>query len=400
MNAATHGNRQRPLPVRITPIVLGLVLASWPAGSPASTYVVHPDGSGDFPTIQQALDAAVDGDDIVLTDGTFHEAGDLDFHGRSLVLRSASGDPHTCVLDPVGRGFNLHSGETRAARIEGITVYEGQAHDDSEQGGGARIWNASPTFSNCIFDNCCAIYGNAVFTDGGAPLLQDCDFHCGCVAIPDGRGGAIFAYNSNVTVEDSRFFWNGETSAGTVYAEASDLTFSRCTFGAIIGLDECFYLDGGTTRFFHCSVALASGDALFRLVGDATLIADHSIFANGNESMVSVICSAASTAQFSCCDVFGFLGGNWVNCLAGQQELSGNLSQDPHFCEPMDALAGLERRLCNLPDIDLSLRTDSPCAEENNPDCGLIGAHGVACDGPVPVEATSWGWIKERFRSR
>jgi hypothetical protein len=397
MNAATQGNRQRPLSARITPVVLGLVLASWPVGSPAATYVVHPDGSGDFPTIQQALNAAVDGDDVVLTDGTFREAGDLDFHGRSIVLHSASGDPRRCVLDPAGGGFSLHSGETRAARIEGITVYEGSGYDHGDEGGGALLWNASPTFSRCVFDNCCADDGDAIYADGGAPLFQDCDFYCGCFST-DARGGAISAHASNVTVEGSRFFWNSQPSAGTVYAEASDLTFSRCVFGAIIGLDECFYLEGGTTRFLNCSVGLAAGDVHFRLVGGANLIADHSIFAHGLDSMAFVSCSGASAAQFSCCDVFGFAGGNWVDCLAGQQELSHNLSQDPFFCEQMGALAGQERRVCNLPNLDLGLRADSPCAGENNPDCGLIGALDVACSGPVPVEVTSWGRIKSRYR--
>jgi pectin methylesterase-like acyl-CoA thioesterase len=35
----------------------------------ADVFVVSPDGSGDFPTIQAAVDAASDGDDIELTDG-------------------------------------------------------------------------------------------------------------------------------------------------------------------------------------------------------------------------------------------------------------------------------------------------------------------------------------------
>ena len=50
--------------------VFGLLLILC-LGAAAETYVVTPDGTGDFPTIQTAIDAAGDGDIIELTDGTF-----------------------------------------------------------------------------------------------------------------------------------------------------------------------------------------------------------------------------------------------------------------------------------------------------------------------------------------
>jgi hypothetical protein len=37
----------------------------------ATTYLVTPDGTGDYPTIQLAVDAVVDGDIIELTPRTF-----------------------------------------------------------------------------------------------------------------------------------------------------------------------------------------------------------------------------------------------------------------------------------------------------------------------------------------
>jgi hypothetical protein len=65
----------------------------------ATTYVIEPDGSGDFPTIQAAINASSDGDIIELADGTFTGAGnrDVDVAGRAVTVRSQSGDPETCV---------------------------------------------------------------------------------------------------------------------------------------------------------------------------------------------------------------------------------------------------------------------------------------------------------------
>jgi hypothetical protein len=55
--------------MRYTAIALGAILL-WPAAS-ATTYVVRPDGVGDFLFIQDAIDAAHDGDAIALADGIF-----------------------------------------------------------------------------------------------------------------------------------------------------------------------------------------------------------------------------------------------------------------------------------------------------------------------------------------
>jgi len=93
-------------------IVVAIVLAAPLAGS-ATTYLIEPDGTGDFPTIQDALFAAASGDTVALADGTFTGAGNrnLNFVGKSLVVRSQSGLPNTCTIDCqyAGRGFTLVS---------------------------------------------------------------------------------------------------------------------------------------------------------------------------------------------------------------------------------------------------------------------------------------------------
>jgi hypothetical protein len=83
-----------------------------------------------------------------------------------------------------------------------------------------------------------------------------------------------------------------------------------------------------------------------------------------------------------CCDVFGNAGGDWVDCIAGQEGGNGNISADPLFCD--------------RPGGDFTIDAASPCAPAHSGGCGLIGALGVDCDSPV--EATSWGAIKARFR--
>jgi hypothetical protein len=126
-----------------------------------------------------------------------------------------------------------------------------------------------------------------------------------------------------------------------------------------------------------------SGQALLDTTG---LLMDHTIIAF-NQSL-SVLCNLGS-ASLSCCDIFGneSYGGyeeDWVGCIAGQLGIDGNVHVDPEFCDPAHG--------------DWHLRSTSPCAPENNPSCGLIGAWPVGC-GPVATVATSWGELKAVFRA-
>lgn len=88
-------------------------------------------------------------------------------------------------------------------------------------------------------------------------------------------------------------------------------------------------------------------------------------------------------ADLACCDLLGNAGGDWVGEIADQLGTAGNIALDPLLCDPE---AG-----------DFHLRDDSPCAPDQSPWCGQIGAWEVSC-GATPAVATRWGAIKARFR--
>jgi hypothetical protein len=117
-------------------LFVGVVLVAAPTALP-TTYTVNPEGTGDFPTIQAAIDAVVDGDVIELTDGTFTGDGNhnLDFAGKSIAVCSQSGNPESCVIDcgrhepdaGVHRGFCFQSGEGPECLVRGLTIRNGWA---------------------------------------------------------------------------------------------------------------------------------------------------------------------------------------------------------------------------------------------------------------------------------
>jgi len=127
----------RPEAMRIIAATI-IILASCGSSPRAAVHVIHPDGSGDFPTIQQAIAATDSGDVIVLADGIFagEENHNLDFLGKPLTLRSQSGNPAACIIECTSgpgdpdiphRAFTFHNYEDSSAVIRDITIYNGSA---------------------------------------------------------------------------------------------------------------------------------------------------------------------------------------------------------------------------------------------------------------------------------
>src|SRR5512146_2363 len=82
----------------------------------------------DFSTIQAAVTQSGSRDTVLVGPGTYTGAGnrDIDFGGVDVAVISRDG-PEATLLDceRAGRGFYLHSYETSASRIEGLTIRNG-----------------------------------------------------------------------------------------------------------------------------------------------------------------------------------------------------------------------------------------------------------------------------------
>ena len=94
-------------------------------------------------TIQSGIDAASNGDVVIVRDGTYAGAGnrDIDFKGKAIHLKSENG-PERCIIDARGsesephRGFAFQNYEGPDSILDGFAITGGFAVSD--RGGG---WN-------------------------------------------------------------------------------------------------------------------------------------------------------------------------------------------------------------------------------------------------------------------
>ncbi len=357
----------RTIPDLVAWVLGGLLLGAALVGpAHGSTYLVTPDGSGDFPTIAAAVAAATHGDVIELGDGTFSEDGNRDVSclGKAVTIRSASGNAELCIIDCGGsalenhRGFYLHGGEGAGTVIENLTIQGGY----QRTGGGISISTGAVPGPRLIG---CVIEGNTVSDAGGG-------LYCvGAVELIDCR------------ILDN----NAANGAGVLVS--GDLTMTGCTIAGneisvAQGTGAAVYLTGAGL-ITSCTIADNSSPSvgdLFHLRVDLTRI-ENCIIAE-NPGGMPVYCCCQGSAELWCCNIFGNADGDWVACAAGQEEVNDNQSIDPIFCRD------------NNPDLPYSLSSASPCLEAAQPECGLLGAWEQGCED-TPVHQASWGRIKTLF---
>jgi hypothetical protein len=369
-------------------LAAAVILAGLMPASARSTVIHVP---ADEPTIQEGVSAAASGDTVLVSPGTYSGPlnRDIDFGGVNVILRAAAG-PEVTVIEcsRAGRGFHFHGGEDPTALVDGFTVIRG----DEVHGGAVLCENSSPTLRDCLFEmNRSTETGGAMACFAASPFIANCTFWGNTSEIAlHGRGGGLHcAEGSSPTVTGCVFFGNTSDAGGAVASTgASSPSMIHCLIygNAADSGGALACLDSSCATVEHCTMAgnIGVGGAGIYCGGISSVGAVSTIIAFGYKG-TAVECSPGGSATLACCDVYWNEYGDWCGCLEGQNGIDGNICADPLFCWYADPLNRY------------TLHADSPCAPENSPGCGGIGAFGVGC-GPTAVVATSWGALKGRFR--
>jgi hypothetical protein len=199
---------------------------------PAVIYV--PD---DYPTIQEAIDAAAHGDTVIVKPGTYVE--NIDFLGKPITVMSEHGADVT-VIDGGKNGsvVTIKGGVRGDTVLEGFTITNGTGtyypdHSSGSylKGGGILCKMASPTVIHCIIKLNEALNGAGMSNDFSSPTLIGCIFESNSA---EKHGGGMHNWDrSSPTLKGCEFIENisvGGYGGGMYNRALSEPTLEYCLF--------------------------------------------------------------------------------------------------------------------------------------------------------------------------
>ena len=205
---------------------------------------VSQDATGDFTTIQNAIDSIDAGDPpvvITVAPGVYFEA--LNTMGKDVVIQGALDEygRHLTIVDAAGSASVLSciSGETSATTIRDLVLTNGFSGQGS---GGIYIWEASPTIENCVVSN------NQSYFGGGMSLNTSTTSVTGCLIIDNqaNKGGGIwtsgFDIDGDITINDCVVSGNQAQTYSAVYNN------SELSIGDTVICGNTYKLDTQTAK--------------------------------------------------------------------------------------------------------------------------------------------------------
>ncbi len=381
---------------------------------------------GDQPTIQAGIDAASEGDTVLVANGTFTGPGnrDLDFGGKSIVVRSERG-PDNCIIDceDEGRGFHFHNGEESDSVLQGFTIRGGLA------GSGAGVYctaDSSPTITGNIitansadFGNgiCCrsnssprvdkntitanssvAIEGGAIFCHASTPIITGntisnnsarfgggiCCMGASSAAIRDNTitsnsaeedGGGIWCMGSAPTISGNLIFLNTAASAGggircalgsapRIINNIFITNVAGFGGGAISG-DEATSIEIDNNTFVGNSADYGAGIQCTSIFSAVT-VSDTILWDNDSPTGKEIYISGVTTLHIDYSDVDG--GQSLVFLEAGC-----TINWGTHMIDANPAFASGPLGEYYLNQTAAGQAEDSPCLDTGNPASSMIG---------------------------
>jgi predicted outer membrane repeat protein len=302
---------------------------------------------GDQPTIQAGIDACVDGDTVMVADGTYTGDGnrDIDFMGKAIVVMSENG-PEVTIIDCEAsyenqhRGFSFHSGEDSRSVLTGFTIMGG---DMVNKGGGIYIDASSPKISNNI------ITGNEAYS----------------VLSRTAYGGGIYYGSSSTPFLTNNLIYGNRTEAWTDFTKNTVTAYGGGIYcGSTSGYISNNIISGNTSYAyggFH-GTSYAYGGGFYCGTSPGLQISNNTITGNnvssdGGASGAGIYGSPTITNTIIWGNSGSEIGGSPVVSYSdigdGGYPGEGNINADPHFS--------------TFHGFDYLLHPSSPCIDSGDP---------------------------------
>ena len=182
---------------------------------------------GDYPTIQDAIDAAVAGDTVLVAPGTYVE--NIDFKGKGITVKGDQGAGVTIIDgNQAGSVVTCKSGEDEKSVLEGFTITNGSGtlvYLGYYFGGGMYNEHSNPTVTNCIFTGNSAEFGGGMLNmEHGNAKVMNCTF----TGNSAWAGGGMYNGQSSPMVTNCTFADNSANDfGGGMYNSSSNPTVTN-----------------------------------------------------------------------------------------------------------------------------------------------------------------------------
>jgi hypothetical protein len=387
--------------------ILALAL---PAG--AATWHVEQDGSGDFTTIQAAVDAAADGDVIAIGPG--HYSDSMTHHGTY-------GDWEVCVLldgskslSFVGAGSGATTVGPESPQVEDYTVGfgllgTGEAYSVSldeleivNLSQGVQASGSHVQVTNCHFDNC--YEGLYIWTHSNGVLsVTDCTFQGGAfIGVPTAiRSGAQWSAIERVEISD----WG--TGIHVLNNAAADALISDCIIdGSEFGRVGISISNGPSATVRNCVIRNQHNYGL-ALGGAGAVVFRDNLLDNCGYAGVDL----GGCASFTMLDNIIQASGScfYIAITCDAQRIRGNhflrdVANDGYYVKTPDIFPwgpfyeDFALNFWGTTDVDeISQWILDGYDDPDDPE-GIYVVFEPLADGPVRVESRSWSEVKDLFR--
>lgn len=186
-------------------IIIMIILLGISSLLSATIWEIIQDGTGDFVTIQEGIDAATDGDTVLVHPGTYYE--NLSIENKSVTLASLylttgeEGYISQTIIDGNDIDTTIIMMYSNGSLISGFTVRGGKGVGNLPSGGGFRIRYSEVTVSDCVVED------NRARRGGGMEISHQSQVHLAGVTIRNnlsyttGGGLSIFYPETAVTFD-------------------------------------------------------------------------------------------------------------------------------------------------------------------------------------------------------
>ncbi len=213
---------------------------------------------GDYPTIQEGINAANNGDTVLVDPGTYVE--NINFNGKNITVGSQylitqdSSYISQTIIDGNYNGsvVTFENGEDSTAVLSGFKITQG----DATQGGGIYCYNSSPNLCNLLIrGNQVAFFGAGIYCENSSPILINMKIIENNTEPLDGAsGGGLYCLSANPILTNVHIIANSagdfeDSKGGGIYCNNSSPILTNVS---IINNSVNTFTHSGDGAGFYC----------------------------------------------------------------------------------------------------------------------------------------------------